>query len=129
MRWQSFPGPDSPASCYLLEAEGFRLLIDLGNGALGVAAAARRPVRDRRDLPEPPARDHCLDLASYWVARTFAPDGPKPADPRVRAGRDRRPAGRSPGPQHRAGMRPAFSFATLTPGTRRIGPFDITVAA
>ena len=27
---------NSPASCYLLEAEGFRLLIDLGNGALGV---------------------------------------------------------------------------------------------
>ena len=32
----SFPGPDSPASCYLLEAEGFRLVIDMGNGALGV---------------------------------------------------------------------------------------------
>ena len=32
----SFPGPDSPSSCYLLEAEGFRLVIDLGNGALGV---------------------------------------------------------------------------------------------
>ena len=31
----SFPGPDSPASCYLLEAEEFRLVIDLGNGALG----------------------------------------------------------------------------------------------
>ena len=35
----SFPGPDSPASCYLVEApfEGrtYRLLIDLGSGALG----------------------------------------------------------------------------------------------
>jgi len=30
----SFPGPDGPASCYLVEAEGFRLLIDLGSGAL-----------------------------------------------------------------------------------------------
>ena len=30
----SFPGPDSPASCYLLEADGFRLVIDMGNGAL-----------------------------------------------------------------------------------------------
>jgi hypothetical protein len=28
-------GPHSPASCYLLEAEGFRLVVDLGNGALG----------------------------------------------------------------------------------------------
>ncbi len=28
----SYPGPDSPASCYLVEAEGFRVLLDLGNG-------------------------------------------------------------------------------------------------
>jgi ribonuclease BN (tRNA processing enzyme) len=27
----SMPGPHSPASCYLLEAEGFRLVVDLGN--------------------------------------------------------------------------------------------------
>ena len=35
----SFPGPDGPASCYLVEAPyaggTFRLLLDLGNGALG----------------------------------------------------------------------------------------------
>jgi len=31
----SFPGPASPASCYLAVADGFRLLIDLGNGAFG----------------------------------------------------------------------------------------------
>ena len=31
----SFPGPDSAASCYLLEADGFRLVVDFGNGALG----------------------------------------------------------------------------------------------
>ena len=35
----SYPGPASPASCYLLEAEhdgrAFRVLLDLGSGALG----------------------------------------------------------------------------------------------
>lgn len=31
----SIPSPRSPASCYLLEAEGFRLVLDLGSGALG----------------------------------------------------------------------------------------------
>src|ERR1039457_5536506 len=31
----SFPGPASPASCYLVEAAGFRLLLDLGSGAIG----------------------------------------------------------------------------------------------
>src|SRR5262249_51171432 len=31
----SFPGPQSPASCYLIEAGDFRLVLDLGNGAVG----------------------------------------------------------------------------------------------
>jgi ribonuclease BN (tRNA processing enzyme) len=31
----SMPGPHSAASCYLLEADGFRLVVDLGSGALG----------------------------------------------------------------------------------------------
>ena len=35
----SYPGPESSASCYLLEAEHegrtWRVLLDLGNGALG----------------------------------------------------------------------------------------------
>ena len=36
----SYPGPESPASCYLLESEfegrTFRMLMDMGSGALGV---------------------------------------------------------------------------------------------
>ena len=31
----SVPGPDSPASGYLVEAEGYRLVLDLGHGAFG----------------------------------------------------------------------------------------------
>ncbi|HEY3924572.1 MAG TPA: MBL fold metallo-hydrolase [Acidothermaceae bacterium] len=31
----SHPGPESSCSCYLVEHEGFRLLLDLGNGSLG----------------------------------------------------------------------------------------------
>jgi ribonuclease BN (tRNA processing enzyme) len=31
----SVPGPDSACSCYLVEADGFRLLLDLGTGAVG----------------------------------------------------------------------------------------------
>ena len=38
----SIPGPHSPASCYLLEADGFRLVVDLGNGALGGCSGTRR---------------------------------------------------------------------------------------
>ena len=74
----SFPGPDSPASSYLLEAEGFRLLLDLGSGSLGVL---QRHVGlydiDAVCLSHLHA-DHCLDLCAYYVARTFHPDGPRP---------------------------------------------------
>ena len=30
----SFPGPDSACSAYLVEADGFRLLVDFGSGSL-----------------------------------------------------------------------------------------------
>jgi ribonuclease BN (tRNA processing enzyme) len=30
----SFPGPESACSAYLVEADGFRLLIDFGSGSL-----------------------------------------------------------------------------------------------
>ena len=77
----TFPGPDSPASCYLLEAEGFRLVIDMGNGALGV-------LQRHADLFGIDAicvshlhYDHCADLAAYWVARQVAPQGPRPVIP------------------------------------------------
>ncbi len=122
----SFPGPDSPASCYLVEAEGFRLLVDLGNGALG---ALQRHIGlfdvDAICLSHLHG-DHCLDMAAYWVARTYAPDGPKPRidvyGPAGTAGRLADAQGHGLARQ----MSPAFSFETLTPGTRRIGPFQVT---
>jgi ribonuclease BN (tRNA processing enzyme) len=120
----SFPGPESPASSYLLEAEGFRLLLDLGNGALGV-------LQRHADLYGIDAvalshlhADHCLDMCSYWVARRYAPGGPQPAIPvHAPAGAAERLArAADPG----ADLTKAFSFQTLTAGRRRIGPFQVT---
>ncbi len=124
----SFPGPEGPASCYLLEAEGFRLLIDLGNGALGVL---QRHIGlfdvDAICLSHLHA-DHCLDLTSYWVARQYAPGGPQPPipvfGPAGTADRIARAYGLDPDP----GMMAAFRFETLTAGRSRIGPFLITAA-
>src|SRR5215470_16408511 len=109
----SFPGPEGPASCYLLEAEGFRLLLDLGNGAIG--ALQRHASLDSIDavcLSHHHA-DHCLDVCPFWVARMFGPDGRLP---------------QAYGMDDHPGMGEAFDFLTLAPGKRQIGPFQITLA-
>jgi ribonuclease BN (tRNA processing enzyme) len=70
----SIPSPRSPASCYLLEAEGFRLVLDLGSGALGPLQryAAVHQV-DAVALSHLHA-DHFIDMCSFWVARKWSPD-------------------------------------------------------
>jgi ribonuclease BN (tRNA processing enzyme) len=131
----SFPGPDSAASSYLVEADGFRLLMDLGAGALGA-------LQQYADLYAIDAvcishlhGDHCLDLCSYSVARLYHPDGPKlripvygPSQTEARLGQALAadPAQAATNPGH--GMTDAFSFTAITPGTMEIGPLRITAA-
>jgi ribonuclease BN (tRNA processing enzyme) len=121
----SFPGPDSPSSCYLIEAEGFRLVIDLGNGALG-ALQRHAPLFgiDAICVSHLHA-DHCVDLGSYWVARQYTSDGPLPPipvhGPRGTAERVTGFAG-----DHEAWVRARFAFNDLAPGVREIGPFRVT---
>ena len=91
----SFPGPDSAASCYLVEADGFRVLLDLGNGALG-------PLQRYADIYAVDAvlvshlhSDHFIDLCSYYVALRYRdPDGAAAAGRGAWPGRDPRPARR-----------------------------------
>jgi ribonuclease BN (tRNA processing enzyme) len=130
----SFPGPDSPASCYLFQAEGFSLVVDLGNGALGTLQRFAELFSIDAICLSHLHADHCIDVGSYWVARQFAPDGPKPPiplfGPRGTAGRvtphlgpDRDPAGT--GAAETSGG-PRFAFRDLVPGTTEIGPFRVT---
>lgn len=70
----SFPGPDSAASCYLVEAEGFRLVLDLGNGALGALARHLDVYTVDAVALSHLHADHCLDLCSLYVARAYHPD-------------------------------------------------------
>ena len=73
------PGPASPASCYLLEAdEGgrtWRVALDLGNGSLG----SLQRWCDPRELDAVAIShlhaDHCADLASLHVYLRHHPDG------------------------------------------------------
>jgi ribonuclease BN (tRNA processing enzyme) len=123
----SFPGPDSPASCYLLEAEGFRLVLDMGNGALGVLQRYAELFSIDAICLSHLHADHCIDLGAYWVARQFAPDGAKPAIPvygpagtAARVTPELGPGG------HPALEPPRFDFHELAVGAIQIGPFRIT---
>ena len=67
----SAPGPGTAASCYLVEAEGYRLLLDLGSGAL---AALQQVVRaDELDaiFLSHLHPDHCVDMASLAVVLRY----------------------------------------------------------
>ncbi|MDT0301767.1 MBL fold metallo-hydrolase [Streptomonospora wellingtoniae] len=118
----SFPGPASPASCYLVEADGFRLLLDMGNGALGVLQRHVDIYRIDAVYLSHLHADHCFDLCSYWVARTYPRGGPKPPIPVYGppgvADRMAEAYGLEPDP----GMRETFDFRELAPGEISIGP-------
>jgi ribonuclease BN (tRNA processing enzyme) len=126
----SFPGPESPASSYLLEAEGFRLVLDLGSGALGVLQRHADLYRIDAVALSHLHADHCLDMCGYWVARRYAPGGPRPAIPCYAPDRaaERLTLAYGLEPDPGPGMADAFSFHTLTAGTRQIGPFQVTTA-
>ena len=77
----SVPGPDSAASSYLVTAEGFNLILDLGSGALG-------SLQRHLAVPEIDAiclshlhPDHCMDLCGLYVAAKYAPGSPIPRIP------------------------------------------------
>ncbi len=72
----SFPGPESPASCYLVEHEGTRILLDMGNGSLGALARYVDIYSIDAVIVSHLHVDHFIDLCSYYVALKYRPDGP-----------------------------------------------------
>lgn len=81
----SYPGPDSPASCYLVEAdhEGrtWRVLLDLGSGAFGTLQRYVDPLAVDAVFLSHLHPDHCFDLSGYYVMRRYHPDGRPPRIP------------------------------------------------
>jgi len=120
----SFPGPDSPASCYLLEAEGFRLVLDLGNGALGVLQRYAELFGIDAICLSHLHADHCVDLGAYWVARQYTAQGPRPPIPVYGPpGTAERVAGF--GGEDVERVRERFDFIDHAPETG-IGPFRVS---
>ncbi|WP_351232910.1 MBL fold metallo-hydrolase [Streptomyces sp. NPDC002133] len=123
----SFPSAESACSSYLVEADGFRLLLDMGNGALG---ELQRHIGlydlDAIFLSHLHA-DHCIDMCGYFVARYYRHDGgrceplpvyaPEGAEQRLTTAYADTPSDKS--------MSEVFDFHTLKPGAFEIGPFSI----
>ncbi|MCJ8504981.1 MBL fold metallo-hydrolase [Kocuria flava] len=129
----SFAGPDSPASCYLVSGEDaggriWRVLLDMGNGALGV-------LQRHIDLHQIDAvlvshlhPDHCIDLAGLHVAVKWDPRGwDAPRIPLwAPEGADRYLASTHGLPAD-PGMHGEFDFHAWRPERPvRIGPFTVT---
>jgi ribonuclease BN (tRNA processing enzyme) len=122
----SFPGPESACSAYLVEAEGYRLLVDFGSGAM--SALQRYADLNRIDaiILTHLHSDHMLDACTYIVVRRYDPAGAKPPLP-VYA-----PLGAAEriSAAYSADNEPlddVYTFYGLQPGTFPIGPFMVTV--
>jgi ribonuclease BN (tRNA processing enzyme) len=122
----SFPGPESACSAYLVEAEGFRLLIDFGSGSL----SALQRYSDLNGIDAIILThlhcDHMLDACTYIVVRRYDPAGPRPALPvyaPLGAAERISAAYSSEGEP----IDDVYTFYGLQPGTFPIGPFTVTV--
>jgi len=128
----SYPGPDSAASCYLVEQEHhgrvFRLLLDLGSGALGALQRHVRLEQVDAVLLSHLHADHCLDLCGYYVVRRYGANAPLPRipvyGPEGTADRMARAYDLEPNP----GMNEEFDFRTFPAGPFPVGPFVVRTA-
>ena len=130
----SIPGPNTAASGYLLEAEGFLLGIELGNGTL----ARLQTVADPFDLDALVLThlhpDHCADVSALTVLRRYHPAPPYPARPRqlsLYAPADahwRLANAYAPNEQERAetDLSDVYAFHPLRTEPTTIGPFEVT---
>lgn len=126
----SYPSAESPASSYLIEHDGHRIVLDLGNGSFG---ALQRHIA----LTWPGALDavvlshchldHCADVGSLYVQRHYYSDTHErlpvlgPSDARYRA------VGIY-GKADEVAIDEEFDFVTFGRQPMDVGPFTIEVA-
>ncbi len=124
----TYPSPTSACSSYLFEEEGFRLVVDAGNGSLG-------ELQKHCDLLDVDAvllshlhADHCLDLVANTYARLYHPSGPQPRLPLYGPvdTRERLCGAFERWPQD--SLDGVYDFRTIEPGSLQIGPFRVDLA-
>ena len=122
----SGPGPTSAASCYLVEHDGFRLLLDLGNGSFGALQALVDPDTIDAVYLSHLHADHCLDVVPMVVWHRYS----------GRASGRRLPLIAPAGARERlqqvydsggAPLTDVFDFA-VTPVSAVLGPFEVQTA-
>ncbi len=126
----SFPSAESACSSYLVEADGFRLLLDMGNGALGELQRHCGLYDLDAVLLSHLHADHCIDMCAYFVARYYRYEGgmPEPIPVYGPQGTEARLASAYGDLPDEKCMSEAFEFRTLSPGAFEIGPFTIRAA-
>lgn len=125
----SYPGPGSAASCYLLESEHegrtWRLLLDLGNGALGSLQRYSDATAIDAVLLSHLHADHCLDLCGYYVMRKYHPGGALPRIPVWGPVDTARRMAKAYDLDEDPGMNEEFDFRTLPLEPLVVGPFTV----
>ncbi|HEX2144725.1 MAG TPA: MBL fold metallo-hydrolase [Glycomyces sp.] len=126
----SFPAPDTPCSAYLVEAGGYRLLIDFGTGSLGELQKHLDPHLIDAVIVTHLHPDHFFDACAYAVMRRYASDSPgRPLPMYGPTGVAERivAAYGGLGELCDRSMRDVYDFQELTPGTFELGPLTVTV--
>lgn len=131
----SFAGPESPASCYLVQHEEngrlWSVLLDLGSGAFGALQRYVDPRALDAVLISHLHPDHCIDLTGMYVFRTYHPEG-MPERPLPLYGPPRTPhrfTRMYHGLEHDAVER-VFDVHTLADTARiEVGPLTVTAYA
>ena len=123
----SGPGPDSPASCYLVEHEDYALLLDLGNGAFGALLGLADPAKIDAVYLSHLHADHCLDVAPFIVWHRYSGrSSGKPMPLFAPMGAERRLALAYDGDGDT--LTDVFDFVPVGPGSFSLGPFEVTLA-
>ncbi|MBW4720665.1 MBL fold metallo-hydrolase [Saccharothrix obliqua] len=132
----SLPGPQSPASGYLVEADGYRIGLELGNGVLASLQAHCDPFSLDALLFSHLHPDHCADFTTLAVMRRYHTHPPHDTTkrrlpvhgPSEAPRRFARAYAESADELRTADLTDVFDFRSLTPEPFRVGPFHITAA-
>jgi len=122
----SMPGPESPASCYVVQAGETTLVLDLGSGAIG-------PLQRVVDVGSIDAvvlshlhPDHCLDLCGLYVGLRYGPWRGRPPVPVWGPARAGERLARAYAVDGSRDLRSALDFGPYPAEPFRVGDIEVT---